>query len=151
MAAIGVAMFPCSCDGHFQIIPMVHYVAAAVMFCSLAVFCSFFLARAWKKGWAEVHVRAILDGICGLAIILSMVGMAVDYLMKDVLSNSVEQFTFYAEATGLVAFGIAWLTASRILTYLTRSDERLSVLEQMMVAKSSEQSFREFPFYLFIK
>ncbi len=127
LAAICVAIFPCGCDGHPQIIPMVHYIAASVMFSILAVFCYFFFLRAWKKGWAQARTRAILYGGCGLAIILAMVSMVVDHLMDDALSNRFQQLTFYAEATGLVAFGIAWLTASRILPYLTRSDEKLSI------------------------
>lgn len=127
LAAIGVAMFPCGCDGHPQIIPMVHYIAASVMFSILAVFCYFFFLRAWEKGWAQARARAVLYGICGLAIILAMVGMVVDHLMDDALSSRFQQFTFYAEATGLVAFGIAWLTASRILPYLTRTDEKFSI------------------------
>ena len=128
LAAICVAMFPCGCDNHPQIIPMVHYIAAAVMFSILAVFCYFFFLRAWKKTWAQARTRAALYGACGIAIILAMASMVVNHLMDDALSNSFPQFTFYAEATGLVAFGIAWLTASRILPYLTRSDEKLSIL-----------------------
>ena len=120
-------MFPCGCDGHAQIIPKVHYIAAAVMFSVLAVFCYFFYLRAWKKGWAQARVRGVLYVVCGSVIILAMVGMSVDHLMDDVLSNTFYQFTFYAEAAGLVAFGVAWLVASRIIPYLTRSDERLSV------------------------
>ena len=107
---------------------MVHYIAAAVMFSILAVFCYFFFLRAWKKNWAQARTRAVLYGACGIAIILAMMSMVVDHLMDDALSNSFPQFTFYAEATGLVAFGIAWLTASRILPYLTRNDEKLSIL-----------------------
>lgn len=127
LAAIGVAIFPCGCNGYPQIIPTIHYISAAVMFSVLAIFCYFFLVRAWKKGWAQARARAVLYGMCGLAIILSMAGMAADHLMDNLLSNNFNRFTFFAEATGLVAFGIAWLTASRILPYLTRSDEKLSV------------------------
>lgn len=128
LATVCVAIFPCGCDGHSQIIPMVHYIAAAVMFSILAIFCYFFFRRAWDKGWTQARIRAVLYGICGIAIILAMVGMAVDSLMDGVISKIFLQFTFYAEATGLVAFGIAWLTASRILPFITRSNERLSIL-----------------------
>ncbi len=127
MAAICVAMFPCGCDGNPQIIPMVHYTAAAVMFSVLAIFCYFFFLRAWAKGWIQARTRALLYAACGAAIVLSMLAMAIDHLNEGALSNNFEQFTFYAEATGLVAFGIAWLTASRILPYLTRTDEQLSI------------------------
>lgn len=128
LAAIGVALFPCGCDGQRQIIPMIHYISAVVMFSVLAVFCYFFFLRAWKKGWAQARVRAVLYGACGAAIVLAMMGMVADHLTDDSLSQRFEQFTFYAEATGLVAFGFAWLIASRAIPYLTRSDERLSIL-----------------------
>ncbi len=128
LAALGVAMFPCGCDGYREIIPMVHYVSAAVMFVILAIFCHIFFRRAWRKGWPQARVRACLYAVCGFTIVLAIFGMLVDYLTGDALSNLFEQFTFYAEAAALVAFGVAWLTASRVIPYLTRSKERISLL-----------------------
>lgn len=124
-AAVGVAMFPCSCGGHAEIIPGVHYVSAALMFGILAAFCYFFFVRAWSKGWAQAWVRAVIYAVCGLAIAAAMALMAIDILTGGALSDRIARFTFYAEASGLVAFGIAWLTASRILPLITRPDERL--------------------------
>ena len=37
-AALGVAMFPCECDTHAQVIPYVHYISAATMFLILVYF-----------------------------------------------------------------------------------------------------------------
>ncbi len=127
-ASVGVAMFPCRCEGHEEIIPGVHYISAAVMFGILAIFCYFFFQRAWTKGWAQARIRGLVYAICGLAIVLSISLMALDFLTDEAISQRLKRFTFYAEATGLVMFGIAWLTASRVLPLITRSDERMSIL-----------------------
>ena len=129
LAAVGVAMFPCKCGGQAEIIPYVHYASAAVMFGILAVFCYFFLQRARAKHWLQARIRAVIYATCGLIIVLAMALMATDYLTGDALSQRIKRFTFHAEAAGLIAFGIAWLTASRIIPVITRSDERLSVLK----------------------
>jgi hypothetical protein len=124
-AAVGIAMFPCGCGGHDQIFPGIHYVSAVVMFGILAIFCYFFLRRALSKDWIQAHSRAVIYAFSGLAIILAMVAMAFDAATGDSLSQRFRNFTFYAEATGLVAFGIAWLTASKVVPGIARVDERL--------------------------
>lgn len=124
-AAVGIAMFPCGCGGHDQIVPGVHYISAAVMFGILAIFCYFFFRRALAKGWIQANARAGIYALCGLGIVLAMVAMAVDAATGDSLSQRFRNFTFYAEATGLVAFGIAWFTASKVVPGIARADERL--------------------------
>lgn len=128
-AAVGVAMFPCKCGGQAEIIPYVHYASAATMFGILAVFCYVFLQRARSKDWLQARIRAVIYASCGLIIVLAMMLMAADYLTENTLSQHINRFTFYAEAAVLVAFGVAWLTASRIVPVITRTDERLSVLK----------------------
>lgn len=128
LASVGVAMFPCKCNGQTEIIPFVHYASAAVMFGILAIFCYLFLQRARSKDWLQARIRAVIYASCGLIIVVAMALMAADYLTEDTLSQHISRFTFYAEAAGLVAFGFAWLTASRIVPIITRTDERLSVL-----------------------
>ena len=126
-AAVAVAMFPCNCgrQEEIQILSVVHYVSAAVMFGILAKFCHIFLVNAWwEKGWVQARVRALVYAICGLAIVVAILSMAVDSLTDGGLSQHIDQFTFYAEASGLIAFGIAWLTASRTLPFITHPDER---------------------------
>lgn len=126
-ASVGVAMFPCKCGGQAEIIPFVHYASAAVMFGILAVFCYFFLQRARSKGWLQARIRVVIYASCGLIIVFAMALMAADYLAGEALSQRISRFTFYAEAAGLMAFGVAWLTASRIMPVITRMDERLSI------------------------
>jgi hypothetical protein len=128
VAALGVALFPTSCKGQPEIIPYVHFGSAAVMFLILAYFCYVFYKRARAKGHTEANRRAFLYVLCGIVIIASMLLMVFDKVTGGVLSSRILRFVFYCERAGLVAFGISWLTASRTLPVLTRSDERFSPL-----------------------
>src|SRR5438034_1158391 len=48
-AALGVAMFPCQCDNHLEVVPYVHWISAATMFLILVYFCYSFYQRARAK------------------------------------------------------------------------------------------------------
>lgn len=124
-AAMGVAMFPCECGDHPEIIPYVHGISAAVMFVILAIFCHIFFRRAYAKGHPQALVRAYIYAICGITIIISIVTIAMDNLLGGIISVKISRLTFLGEAAGLIAFGIAWLTASRILPLITSEKERL--------------------------
>lgn len=128
IAAICVAMFPCKCGIHEEIIPGVHYASAAVMFTILAVFCYFFMRRALSKKTDRARVRAIIYGACGCVIAVSIVLMAMNILSESSFTRRIPRFTFFAEAAALIAFGIAWLTASLKLPVVTTSEERLPLL-----------------------
>ena len=128
LAALGVAMFPCKCDTHDEIIPNIHGVSAGLMFLILAYFCYAFFQRAKAKGYPQAKVRAAIYAVCGIAIVLSIITLAYDGLTGNSLSDRITRLTFYGEAVGLVAFGISWLTASRVLPFLTRPNERFSPL-----------------------
>jgi len=125
LAAVGVAMFPCECEIYDEIIPKVHSLSAAVMFIVLAFFCYTFYRRAKNKGHLQAKIRAYIYAACGITIALSILILAIDNLFGGFISSSIERLTFYGESAGLVAFGIAWLTASRTLILLTTKEERL--------------------------
>lgn len=128
VAALGVALFPCGCNGNAEIIPYVHFGSAAVMFLILAYFCYVFYKRARAKGHTEANRRAFIYVLCGIVIIAAILIMVSDKAAGGVLSSRIPRLVFYCERAGLVAFGISWLTASRVLPVLTRSDERFSPL-----------------------
>lgn len=125
-AGLCVALFPCGCDSHIELIPYIHGVAAATMFLILAVFCYIFFQRAKKKGYSQAKKRAIIYTLCGITIILAILILAIDNLLGGFASARIPRLTFYGETAGLVAFGISWLTASRVLPVITREDERFS-------------------------
>jgi hypothetical protein len=128
VAALGVALFPTSCKDQPELIPYVHFGSAAVMFLILAYFCYVFYKRARAKGHTEANRRAFLYVLSGVVIIASMLTMVFDKVTGGVLSARIVRLVFYSERAALVAFGISWLTASKVLPVLTRSDERFSPL-----------------------
>jgi hypothetical protein len=128
VAALGVALYPCGCKGHVEIVPYVHFASAAVLFLILAYFCYVFYKRARLKGHTEANRRAFVYAICGFVIIASILGILFDRLSGGVFGRAESRWDFYCEQAALVAFGVSWLTASRILPVLARRDERLSLL-----------------------
>jgi hypothetical protein len=129
VAAIVVALFPCGCDGRSERVPYLHWIAAAVMFLTLAYFCYGFYQRARAKGHLQAQWRAQIYAWCGIAIILSIVILILGKLLD--LGAGYPRLTFHGETTALVAFGISWLTASRVLPVVTRRDERFSPLREV--------------------
>jgi len=134
VAALGVAIFPCNCPGHPELasaapeVRYLHVASAVVMFLILAFFCHEFYNRAQAKGYVQARRRARIYVVCGVLIVLSILVMGIDALTGHPLSARFEKLTFLGEAVALVAFGISWLTASRILPGLARADERLSLV-----------------------
>lgn len=127
LAAICIAMFPCKCEYHPEIVPYIHGVSAAVMFIVLAVFCYSFYRRALDKGHIQAKVRAVVYAICGITIAVSILVLVTDHLLSGAISSRIVRLTFYGEAAGLIAFGIAWLVASRVLPLISSKEERFSV------------------------
>ena len=139
LAAIGVAMFPCGCGDHTEIIKRVHFISAGLMFIVLVYFCYKFYKRALepKDGetvvYTEAIFRAFIYAVCGIAICTVIAGVSLDALFTEEgrkvgpIVARFQNFIFYAEETGLVAFGIAWLVASRTIPLITAEPERFSL------------------------
>lgn len=127
VAGLGVALFPCGCDGHPESVPYVHFGSAAVMFLVLTYFCYCFLRRAWAKGHRQAKARAVIYAACGVVMVVSLLALGIDRLAGGVLSRIDPWLTYHGEYASLAAFGISWLVASRMIPVLTRDDERYSV------------------------
>lgn len=131
VAGLLVALFPCEPpdgDGTAAIgpqdpnhVPYVHGAAAAVMFVVLAFFCVAFYRRAKVKartlGFREANRRAAIYVLCFVAIVLAILALALDFFLDHRFSNGTD-FIFWGEAVALVAFGIAWFTASKVVPAL---------------------------------
>jgi predicted transporter len=132
IAAFGVALFPCKCDNRDEVLPYVHAASATILFLILAYFCYIFFSRARQKardqGNAPANARATIYMLCGITIIASILAIAADAQLGGALTAKVARLIFYAERAALMAFGISWLTASRVLPLLTLPDERFSPL-----------------------
>jgi hypothetical protein len=111
LAALLIAMFPCACGcEEREILPHVHTASATVMFAVLAVFCYRFMRRAWRKRKVEsvAQVRAGIYAACMVGMIVAIALFIAEAADRVVIADQV----FWAEAIGLVSFGISWLTAS---------------------------------------
>jgi len=128
VSAIGVAIFPCSCGAYEVSLPYVHNASAAVMFLVLTFYCLIFYRRARGKGHRKADMRAVIYAICGFTILFSLAILVLDFLIGGSFSSKVPRLTFYGERSGLIAFGISWLVASRTLPFVTASQERVSVI-----------------------
>jgi hypothetical protein len=128
VSALGVALFPCDCGTGNEIIRYVHYGSAAAMFIVLACFCWIFYGRALAKGHREAAWRSYIYAICGIAILAAVAVLALDFFTSEAISAKIPRLIFYGERAGLVAFGVSWLVASRVLPVITAKGERISVL-----------------------
>ncbi len=126
LAGLGSVLFPCGCDGHVEVVPYVHGLSGATTFVILAYFCYAFLRRAWDKGHPQAKARATIYALCGIAIVASILVLGCASFIDGTLTARFPRIVFWWESVGLTAFGISWLTASRILPVLTRRDERFS-------------------------
>jgi len=125
LAGLCIALFPCK--GLPAYVPYVHGISAAAMFLVLAYFCYAFRKQARNKLQIaeyefklQARVRGDIYLICLIAICLAIGVLALDYFLGHAIKDAVPRLTFYGEKTGLIAFGIAWLTASRYLYWLGR-------------------------------
>lgn len=128
VSALGVALFPCECGTGEEILPYVHYVSAPVLFVVLAWFCLAFFRRARRKGHREALWRSWLYGLCCAVIVAVLLVLALDHFAGNPIGSRVPRLVFYGEQAALIAFGLSWLVASRVLPGITDPRERISVL-----------------------
>jgi hypothetical protein len=114
VAALCVAMFPCKCGSHPEIIPNFHGISACIMFLILVYFCWEFFRRARSKNTKTASFRAIIYVIMGAIIIASIFILLINHFLDDQISTIITRLTYYCETAALVAFGIAWFTASQL-------------------------------------
>jgi hypothetical protein len=121
ICVFGVAFFPTVPDSgateHQRHLAIAHYTFATLLFSALVYFCFvlFKLAEPGRKMTRRKLQRNRVYTICGCAIILSMLGIAVlkglDLLGLAHFEGIVVHFrtTFWFESTAMIAFGVAWL------------------------------------------
>lgn len=129
VAGLGVALFPCHCgESQKNIVTYVHYTFAAIMFGVLACLCVIFYRRARAKGHREAIWRSYIYATCAIVIVLVIAVLGIDDFTGGHLANKFSRLTLYGEAAALIAFGVSWLVASRVLPFITQPTERISLL-----------------------
>ena len=133
LAVAAVAFFPCDCftgrgiDGESTMTGIVHTASAISMFIILAIFCWLFYLRARGKDSKEAKARGLIYRACAVVMLAAMAVQLIDFQEWADFSGITHRLTYYVEATGLAAFGVAWLTASRMLPVITNEDEHIKI------------------------
>jgi len=130
LAAFCAAIFPTSCDGcGVSLQSTIHYVAAVILFSAVAYFCWAFRnsAKASLTQDKKAVRRVMIYSVCLIAIFVSMLGAGAAQLTLSVATRETLYVTFYAELVAMLAFGVAWIVAGKVLPPLVDDDERLKL------------------------
>lgn len=127
-AALLVALCPCDIGDARTLTGRVHGGAAVIMFTLLAVFCFMFRRRAREKTPAAARRRVYIYTVCGWLIAGVLVGLLISLALGDAWASRPERLLFFGELGGLLPFGVSWLTASRVLPWISAREERYSPL-----------------------
>lgn len=125
-ATIGIALFPTTAPmetAGWEAV--VHNACALILFCILAYFCFGPFRRRTRGCTGMRGRRARVYAICGWVIVIAMLGLGAAELLLPASTVSAYEMTYWAEFFALWAFGIAWITASKVLPFLTDSAEAL--------------------------
>lgn len=130
--AVIVALRPCGCGPTGEAGSALHFPAAISLFGILAYFCWAFRKRARGKlndYPKQANRRAHIYMICFGGMVL-MMALALMYKIPQAeMDLTYPNYIFWVEALGLVSFGVSWLTASRIIPWLTHPNERYRFTE----------------------
>jgi hypothetical protein len=128
LAAISIAIFPTACDVcETDLISSIHYGAAATLFAILAYFCFKPFRQNTKGKEGKKGRRSKIYYVCGwimVGCILFMLATQITLPAETIKALSV---TYWAELIALVAFGIAWIVAGKILPPLVDKSEALQL------------------------
>ena len=141
-AAFIVATYPTACDKcENSIESTIHYAAAAILFGATAYFClgPFRMGamdkktsgereavnaietekkRAEEQKAKEAKERIVFYWVCGLVIVACLLGA---FLSNFVMTNETRQslqFVYRVEWIALWTFGLAWLVAGKVITWV---------------------------------
>ncbi|HEV3037851.1 MAG TPA: DUF998 domain-containing protein [Candidatus Angelobacter sp.] len=118
--AAGVALFPttpgCNPTGKHNVVGILHYIAAALLFLTLAFFCFALFTQSNKKIPTRRKLqRNRIYRIAGCIILACILLIVVVGL--PAVNVSVERLkpVFWLESLAVVAFGVAWLTKGEMI------------------------------------
>lgn len=129
VASITIALCPSACPGCEPVwTGTVHYVAAGILFAILAYFCFLPFRRNTRGKKGKPGRRSMIYFVCGWVMVSCMLVMLVANLTLSDAMLLATRITYWTEAVALVAFGIAWITAGKIVRPLVDREEALRLL-----------------------
>lgn len=131
LAAVSIAIFPTACDGcETDLISSIHYGAAATLFVILAYFCFGPFRQNTKGKKGKTGRRSKIYYVCGWIMVGCIVFMLVTQITLPAETIKALSVTYWAELIALIAFGIAWIVAGKILPPLVDKSEALQLFGQ---------------------
>ena len=97
----------------------IHFISAGLFFVCMALFCFFLFPKVKGGGvsWSN-EPGNVTYFTCGIALVVSIVGLLAYFIVKTSIIGEVlaeNNFVFWFETLGVVAFAIAWLTKGNLL------------------------------------
>lgn len=128
-AAIGIAIFPTSCEKcEAGFISTLHYISAAILFSILAYFClGPFRKKVRARNSNKQSRRNTIYLICGIVMIICMLGMAIANFALPAEVVARLRLIYWGEAIGLGSFGVAWFVSGKALPFFADPNERLKL------------------------
>jgi len=126
IAAILVALVPTVCDTcESSTTSAIHYVSAIILFSILTYFCLGPFRKNTKGKGGKKGRRSIIYLLCGLVMLVSMLGLGIcELALPDDLMSKL-RITYWAETVALFSFGCAWIVAGKYFRPLVDKDEEL--------------------------
>ena len=128
--AVLIAVCPTSefC-GESSLSSKIHGGAAVLLFIILAYFCFGPFRRNTKGHGGKKGRRAKLYFACGVVIVGAMVVGVIGKFLLSCEQVAGLDLIYWVEAVALTAFGVAWITAGKIIPLLVDDDEALKVFQ----------------------
>ena len=128
LAAVGIALFPVPATNQvFSPAAAVHYGSAAVMFGILAWFCLVPFLHRTRRGGTKKRRRARIYRLCGWGILLSMGAIITAMTLLPAEIRERWEMIYWLESIALWLFGLAWMTAGKVIPYLSEPREALKL------------------------
>jgi len=132
LCAFVVALFPTlaqSC-GESSSSSIIHGIAAVTLFLILAYFCFGPFRQNTKGKGGKKGLRARLYFICGCVMVACMLVGLIGKLVLPCEKMTAWNVTYWVEAVALVAFGVAWIVAGKVIPVLVDKQEALRLFSR---------------------
>lgn len=131
ICALLIALFPTAkACGTPSNTATIHGLAAVLLFLILAWFCFVPFRKNTKGQGGKKGRRAKLYFACGTVMVVAMAVGLIGKLALTCQQVDNLDLIYWVEAVSLAAFGVAWITAGKIIPILVDRDEALKVFRR---------------------
>jgi len=124
ICAFCVALFPTKCaDCIASVSSWTHNISAIALFLILSWFCLVAFQKRTRNQPGMKGRRSVIYALCGWTILGAMAAGLLTRLIAGADAVKAWHVTFWVEWVALWAFAFAWITAGKVLPFLTAPEE----------------------------